>query len=189
MSPLLSKVIFNRSLIKSRQNWWGLFDTWLDLNATMTISEATLKQIKKIQQAKHIPLYNSFPMWFWCHFFFYWILISILPYFPFSSWFTKISSTQTRHRFFLPMLQTTNFLLSCLFWHMWYNCPKHPSPQKSTSETKKQYLNHCTSTPYWKSSRTCSSPRHPLFLHALSFECTSKLCINVLNRFSVYFHI
>ena len=83
MSPLLSKVIFNRSLIKSRQNWWGLFDTWLDLNATMTISEATLKQIKKIQQAKHIPLYNSFPMWFWCHFFFYWILISILPYFPF----------------------------------------------------------------------------------------------------------
>ena len=122
-------------------------------------------------------------------FVFYWILISILPYFPFSSWFTKISSTQTRHRFFLPMLQTTNFLLSCLFWHMWYNCPKHPSPQKSTSETKKQYLNHCTSTPYWKSSRTCSSPRHPLFLHALSFECTSKLCINVLNRFSVYFHI
>ena len=106
-----------------------------------------------------------------------------------SSWFTKISSTQTRHRFFLPMLQTTNFLLSCLFWHMWYNCPKHPSPQKSTSETKKQYLNHCTSTPYWKSSRTCSSPRHPLFLHALSFECTSKLCINVLNQFSVYFHI
>ena len=83
MSPLLSKVIFNRSLIKSRQNWWDLFDTWLDLNATMTISEATLKQIKKIQQAKHIPLYNSFPMWFWCHFFFYWILISILPYFPF----------------------------------------------------------------------------------------------------------
>ena len=38
-------------------------------------------------------------------------------------------------------------------------------------------------------SMTFSSPRRPLFLHALSFECTSKLCINFLNRFSVYFHI
>ena len=37
--------------------------------------------------------------------------------------------------------------------------------------------------------KTCSSPRRPLFLHALSFECTSKLCINFLNQFSVYFHI
>ena len=30
---------------------------------------------------------------------------------------------------------------------------------------------------------TCSSPRRPLFLHSLSFECTSKLCINFLNQF------
>ena len=36
---------------------------------------------------------------------------------------------------------------------------------------------------------TCSSPRHPLFLHALSFECTSKLCGTFLNLFLVYFHI
>ena len=36
---------------------------------------------------------------------------------------------------------------------------------------------------------TCSSPRRPLFLHALSFECTSKLCIHFLNQFLVYFHI
>ena len=36
---------------------------------------------------------------------------------------------------------------------------------------------------------TCSSPRRPLFLQALSFECTSKLCITFLNQFSVYFHI
>ena len=35
---------------------------------------------------------------------------------------------------------------------------------------------------------TCSSPRLQLFLHALSFECTSKLCINFLNQFLVYFH-
>ena len=27
------------------------------------------------------------------------------------------------------------------------------------------------------------------FLHALSFECTSNLCINFLNQFSVYFQI
>ena len=32
-------------------------------------------------------------------------------------------------------------------------------------------------------------PRHPIFLHALSFECTTNLCINFLNQFSVYFHI
>ena len=36
---------------------------------------------------------------------------------------------------------------------------------------------------------TWSSPRRPLFLHALSFDCTSKLCINFINQFSVYFHI
>ena len=38
-------------------------------------------------------------------------------------------------------------------------------------------------------SMTWSGPRRPLFLHALSFECTSKMCINFLNKFSVYFHI
>ena len=36
---------------------------------------------------------------------------------------------------------------------------------------------------------TWSSLRRPLFLHTLSFECTSKLCINFLNQFSIYFHI
>ena len=36
---------------------------------------------------------------------------------------------------------------------------------------------------------TCSSPRRPLFLHALSFDCTSKPCVTFLNQFSVYFHI
>ena len=39
------------------------------------------------------------------------------------------------------------------------------------------------------SLQTCSSPRRPLFLHRLSFECTSKLYITFLNQFSVYFHI
>ena len=34
-----------------------------------------------------------------------------------------------------------------------------------------------------------SSPRRPLFLHALSFQCTTKLCINFLNQFSFCFHI
>ena len=36
---------------------------------------------------------------------------------------------------------------------------------------------------------TCSSPRRTFFLHALSFECTSKLCGTFLNQFSDYFHI
>ena len=40
-----------------------------------------------------------------------------------------------------------------------------------------------------RSCMTCSSPRRPLFLHALSFECTSKLCGTFLNQFSDYFHI
>ena len=35
--------------------------------------------------------------------------------------------------------------------------------------------------------KTWSSPRRPLFLHVLSFECTTKLCINFLNQFSVFF--
>ena len=34
-------------------------------------------------------------------------------------------------------------------------------------------------------SMTWSGPRRPLFLHALSFECTSKMCINFINQFSV----
>ena len=38
-------------------------------------------------------------------------------------------------------------------------------------------------------SMTCSSPRWTFFLHAISFECTSKLCITFLNQFSVYFHL
>ena len=36
---------------------------------------------------------------------------------------------------------------------------------------------------------TCSSPISPLFLHALSIEWITKLCINLLNQFSVHFHI
>ena len=36
---------------------------------------------------------------------------------------------------------------------------------------------------------TWSIPRHPLFLHALSFEYTIKLFINFLNPFLVYFYI
>ena len=32
-------------------------------------------------------------------------------------------------------------------------------------------------------------PKTPLFLHALSFECTTKLCINFHGQFLVYFHI
>ena len=40
-----------------------------------------------------------------------------------------------------------------------------------------------------KVNKTWSSPKRPLFLHALSFDCTTKLCINFLNQFSVYFHI
>ena len=37
--------------------------------------------------------------------------------------------------------------------------------------------------------KTCSTPKSPLFLHVLSLECSTKLCINCLNQFSVYFHI
>ena len=36
---------------------------------------------------------------------------------------------------------------------------------------------------------TCSSPRHPPFLHVFSLEFTSKTCITFLNKISVYFHI
>ena len=37
--------------------------------------------------------------------------------------------------------------------------------------------------------KTCSRSRRTFFLHSLSFECTSKLCITYLNQFSVYFLI
>ena len=37
--------------------------------------------------------------------------------------------------------------------------------------------------------KTCSSPRRTFFLHALSLQCTSKLCVTFLNLFLVYFYI
>ena len=40
-----------------------------------------------------------------------------------------------------------------------------------------------------QSPMTCSSPRRTFFLHALSFQCTSKLCGTFINQFSDYFHI
>ena len=44
--------------------------------------------------------------------------------------------------------------------------------------------------PIFPSSRhDLFQPRRPLFLHALSFECTSKLCGTFLNQFSDYFYI
>ena len=51
------------------------------------------------------------------------------------------------------------------------------------------HFNATTSRTDPRKYMTCSRPRRPLFLHALSIECTSKLCINFLNQFSVYFHI
>ena len=36
---------------------------------------------------------------------------------------------------------------------------------------------------------TWSSPRRPLFLHSLSFECTEKLCISFLNQLSFFSHL
>ena len=41
----------------------------------------------------------------------------------------------------------------------------------------------------YKPYDTCSIPRRTFFLHALSFEYTSKLCVTFLNQFLVYFHI
>ena len=40
-----------------------------------------------------------------------------------------------------------------------------------------------------RSLTTCSGSRRTFFLHALSFQCTSKLCLTFLNLFLVYFHI
>ena len=41
--------------------------------------------------------------------------------------------------------------------------------------------------PFCNGVLTCSSPRHPLFLHALSFECTTKFCINFSTNFQFIF--
>ena len=49
-------------------------------------------------------------------------------------------------------------------------------------------LNTLEESTQWD-NQTCSSPRRTFFLHALSFECTSKLCGTFLNQFLYYFHI
>ena len=69
--------------------------------------------------------------------------------------------------------------------------PPHDTPVVTSSDNSDASPNAC-----WEKCsimgnryRTCSSPRRTFFLHALSFECTSKLCITFLNQFSAYFHI
>ena len=42
----------------------------------------------------------------------------------------------------------------------------------------------------WKGAlKDLFQPKTKHFFHALSFECTSKLCITLFNQFLVYFHI
>ena len=53
--------------------------------------------------------------------------------------------------------------------------------------TSKEYDN--INRPVSAKSKTCSILRLPPFLHAPSFECTSKLCITFLKKNSAYFHI
>ena len=53
------------------------------------------------------------------------------------------------------------------------------------STNQQKHLNNYGNVWY----QNCSSPRRPLFQNALSFECTTKLCINFINQFLVYFHI
>ena len=50
------------------------------------------------------------------------------------------------------------------------------------------FLTYCFISSVWIIT-ALFQPKTDLFLHALSFECTSKLCISFLNQFSVYFHI
>ena len=54
-------------------------------------------------------------------------------------------------------------------------------------DTFKQKIALLHIQPLVQDQQTCSSPRRPLFLHALSFEGTSKRCVNFLNLFFVYF--
>ena len=43
------------------------------------------------------------------------------------------------------------------------------------------FPSHFCSHNFYLSFLTCSRPRQTFFLHAFSFECTSKLCISFLN--------
>ena len=56
--------------------------------------------------------------------------------------------------------------------------------QESTYKSSKHNLQY-----FFTYQQTCYRPRRTLFLYALSFECTSKLCVTFLNQFSVYFPI
>ena len=74
---------------------------------------------------------------------------------------------------------------------------KSPKDLLRTRLNKASYYEAATTPGLWKHTwlpiqfcvMTWSILRCPLFLHALSFERTSKLCINFINQFSVYFHI
>ena len=63
---------------------------------------------------------------------------------------------------------------------------------KTTLEDGKDYW-HILSDDYVKEAvnnvKDLVQPKTSTFLHALSFECNSKLCIHFLSQFFVYFHI
>ena len=131
------------------------------------------------------------------------MLISRLKY---SWWFSCMSklllSNQLRGWFSDSVLPITKVrgkfwkssIILLSFWPAWRRLNYQKNSSVSIYLSSQNNCNHSLypveySRPRSFGYKTWSSLRRPIFLHALSFECTSKPCINFLNQFSVYFHI
>ena len=94
--------------------------------------------------------------------------------------------SQKHHQYLKTQNQQNNDL-----WEAKYLCILLEYPELGNEDFITRIITEAlySDTKEQRHIKTCSGPRRPLFLHALSFECTSKLCITFLNQFSVYFHI
>ena len=117
-------------------------------------------------------------------------LVLVLIGVPFSAWIVGLSEVVEDARgwllvFYLSILAQGQVITPAKKWRGFYNCLYPPGLSGSPA----WYVVVIHKCAFWFALMTCSSPRRTFFLHALSFECTSKTCITFLNQFSVYFLI
>ena len=110
-----------------------------------------------------------------------WIFREVASFYPGASYHSRWCKCASPHHLLYWGRYWKECKLVWLFLLKWWGVSKHwyGGPHQLNWKYQEWRLHN----------QTCSSPRRPLFLHALSFECTSNLCVTFLNQFLVFFHI
>ena len=102
--------------------------------------------------------------------------------------FTRVDEdgAPARYSEFMKTCHNMNIIVQTAGGDAYYLNGKNESPNKKLSNILRSLLlNSIHKKELW--CLTCSSPRRLLFLHALSFECTTKLCIIFSTNFQFIF--